>query len=172
MYGYIVYAKDQRRGRLSPRNLLGLSVLEAVVPERRIRGALAARRFAAAMRRAGVRQAVFPRDFPYGEYFVRRGILPVEVLELYRRMAPLMVRHRMSQLELSASAATAAKRASLPAPNSAPWRSLRTTIRHPSNPAGRSVKTGSNRAVCRAVLSQYKKPPARRAAASTAGIRR
>ena len=108
MFGYIVYAEEERRGALSVRTVLGLPMLEAVVPGRRLLGALSARRLAAAMAKAGVRQAVFPRDFPYGEHFVRRGILPVETLALYRQMAPLMVRHRMGQLGLSPSATTAA----------------------------------------------------------------
>lgn len=71
-----------------------------------------------------------------------------------RRPPVLVLQIPRKKMYSGCSAATAASRSALCAPNEAPWRSLRTTIRQPSKPAGRSEKTGSNRVTCRAVLSQ------------------
>lgn len=109
MFGYIAYETGERKGRLGSRNLLGVRVLEAAVPgKRKLYGALAARRYAAAMRKAGVTQAVFPREFPFAEIFWRRGILPVGTLELYRALAGRAVKEAMTALSLSPGEVTVA----------------------------------------------------------------
>lgn len=109
MFGYIVYESGERRGRMAFRNLLGVRVLEAAVPgRRRLYGAMAARRLAAAMRKAGVTQAVFPRDFPFAESFWRKGVLPVSTLELYRALAGRAVKEAMTALSLSPGEVTVA----------------------------------------------------------------
>ena len=109
MFGYIVYESGERRGRLEQRNLLGVRVLEAAVPGRRqVYGALAARRLAAAMARRGVKQAVFPQDFPFAQAFWRRGVLPVNTLELYRALAGRAVKEGMAGLGLAPAETTAA----------------------------------------------------------------
>ncbi len=109
MFGYIVYESGERRGRLEQRNLLGVRVLEAAVPGRRqVYGALAARRLAAALARRGVKQAVFPQDFPFAQAFWRRGVLPVNTLELYRALAGRAVKEGMAGLGLAPAETTAA----------------------------------------------------------------
>ena len=109
MFGYIVYESGERRGRLEKRNLLGIRVLEAAVPGRRqLYGALAARRLAAAMARSGVRQAVFPREFPFAQAFWKRGVLPVNTLDLYRALAGRAVKDAMGNLNLSPGETTVA----------------------------------------------------------------
>ncbi len=109
MLGYISYTEGRKRGEVLPRTICGQRFLEAALPKgRRWLGALEAGRLAKALGRRGVRQAVFPVDFPWGEAFARRGILPVDILPLHRAMAALVVRQRMGELGISPSSATVA----------------------------------------------------------------
>ena len=109
MFGYIVYESGERRGGLGARNLLGVRVMEAAVPGRRqLYGALAARRLAAAMARGGVRQAVFPREFPFAQAFWKRGVLPVDTLPLYQALAGRAVKEALGELGLSPAETTVA----------------------------------------------------------------
>ena len=109
MIGYLAYGKEERRGALGERSILGVRFLQAVVPGRnRLAGRFWARRLASQLRRRGVTEAVYPRDCPYEEAFVRQGILPVNPLPLYRSMAPQVVRWEMGRQGISPAAATAA----------------------------------------------------------------
>ena len=109
MVGYISYTSENKSWEIERRRLVGVPFLEARLGrERRFLERLSASRAARAMSRQGVRQAVFPTDYPHEDLFIRRGILPVDPLPLYRRMAPLIVKRRMGQLGLSPGTTTVA----------------------------------------------------------------
>ena len=109
MIGLIVFEEGARRGSLAEKTILGVRVVRASGPGRgSILGRLWARRLAAAMARRGVREAVYPCGFPWEGAFLRRGILPVDTVPLYRAMAPLTVRWAMARRGISPAAATAA----------------------------------------------------------------
>lgn len=109
MLGYISYTDDRKKGEVFPRMIFGQRFLQGALPQgRRWLGRLEAGRMARLLRQRGVRQAVFPVDFPFGDAFTRRGILPVDTLALHRAMAPLVVRQRMGELGIAPSSATVA----------------------------------------------------------------
>lgn len=109
MIGYIAYREDVKTWAVEEKNILGLRFLRLTLPKgRKVLGKLYANRAARAMGRLGVRQAVFPTDFPWEELFTRRGVLPVDTMPLYRRMAPLIVRKQMADLRLSPGNTTVA----------------------------------------------------------------
>jgi len=109
MVGYISYTPENKGWEVARRRLVGTAFLEARLGQsRRLTERFCAARAARAMARAGVRSAVFPTGFPHQDLFLRRGILPVDTLPLYRRMAPLIVKRRMGQLGLSPGTTTVA----------------------------------------------------------------
>ena len=109
MIGYIAYQDDVKTWTVEEKNLLGLRFLQLTLPKgRRLTGKYYANRAARAMGKLGIRQAVFPVDFPWWEVFTRRGVLPVDTLPLYRRMAPQIVKRQMADLGLSPGATTVA----------------------------------------------------------------
>lgn len=109
MVGYISYTKESKGLLLRKRRVAGLMLLEAQLgKENRLLERLYARRAAREMARRGIREAVFPVDYPHGDLFARRGILPVDLLPLHRAMAPLVVKSRMNRMGLSAGTTTAA----------------------------------------------------------------
>ena len=109
MIGYIAYREGVKTWSVEGRNLLGLRFLQLTLPKgRKLLGQYYASRAARAMGRLGVRQAVFPTDFPWRELFARRGVAGVDLLPLYRRMAPQIVRKQMAELGLSPGATTVA----------------------------------------------------------------
>ena len=109
MIGYIAYREDEKTWSVEEKNLLGLRLLCLTLPKgRRLLGKHFAGRGARALGKMGVRQAVFPEDFPWGELFARRGVAAVDTLPLYRRMAPQIVKRRMADLGISPGAATVA----------------------------------------------------------------
>ena len=109
MIGYIAYRDDVRTWSVEERRFLGLRMLGVTLPRgRKFLGKRYALRAARAMGKLGVRQAVFPEDFPWMEQFASRGVLPVDPLPLYRRLAPRLVRQRMADLGLSPGAVTVA----------------------------------------------------------------
>lgn len=109
MLGYISCTPENKGCSIARRRLAGVQFLEARLGrERRFLQRLSAARAARALSRQGVRQAVFPTDYPHEDIFVRHGILPVDTLPLYRRMAPLIVKRRMGQLGLSPGTTTVA----------------------------------------------------------------
>lgn len=109
MVGYISYTPDNRGCTIARRRLLGAQFMEARLGEdHRLFQRHYAARAARALSRTGVRQAVFPLNYPHEDLFIRRGILPVDTLPLYRRMAPLIVKRRMGQLGLSPGTTTVA----------------------------------------------------------------
>ena len=109
MIGYIADREDVRTWTAEEGNLLGLRVLRLTLPRgRRFWGKHCAGRAARLLGRLGVRQAVFPQEFPWGELFVRQGVLPVDTLPLYRRLAPLVVKQRMADLGISPGSAAVA----------------------------------------------------------------
>ncbi len=109
MIGYLSYTEENKGWEVGVRKILGQPFLEARLgPGKRLAERFFAKRAARALARAGVRTAVFPRDYPHQEIFAKYGILPVDVLPLYRRMAPLIVRRKMSRQGLSPSTTTVA----------------------------------------------------------------
>ena len=109
MIGYIAYREDVKTWAVEEKNLLGLRFLRLTLPKgRRVLGKHYAGRAARAMGKLGVRQAVFPTDFPWQELFARRGVLPVDTLPFYRRMAPQIVKKQMADLGLSPGSTTVA----------------------------------------------------------------
>lgn len=109
MVGYISYTPDNRGCTIARRRLLGAQFMEVRLGEdHRLFQRHYAARAARALSRTGVRQAVFPLNYPHEDLFIRRGILPVDTLPLYRRMAPLIVKRRMGQLGLSPGTTTVA----------------------------------------------------------------
>ena len=109
MIGYIAYREDVKTWAVEEKNILGLRFLRLTLPKgRRVLGKHYAGRAARAMGKLGVRQAVFPTDFPWQDLFTRRGVLPVDTLLLYRRMAPQIVKKQMADLGLSPGSTTVA----------------------------------------------------------------
>ena len=109
MIGYIAYRDDVKTWHVEERNLLGLRFLTAAIPRgRRILGKYCAARAARCLGRLGVRQAVFPSDFPWGALFARQGILPVDILPLCRRMMPVVVKRRLAEMGISPGRTTVA----------------------------------------------------------------
>lgn len=112
MFGYVEWTEEKRRPGGGERQILHLRFYGAALLRRRrtpepvvrVRCAAAARR----MRRLGVERAVFPADFPYTEEFVRRGILPVDTLPLYRSLAAELVRVLLAERTVSPGEATVA----------------------------------------------------------------
>lgn len=109
MLGYISCTPENKNFTIARRRLAGAQFIEARLGQgRRFLQRHYAARAARALSRMGVRQAVFPVDYPHEDLFVRRGILPVDTLPLYRRMTPLIVKRRMGQLGLSPGTTTVA----------------------------------------------------------------
>ena len=57
-------------------------------------------RAARRMHESGVRQAVFPIDFPYTSVFLRHGIQPVDTMHLRRAVCPSYVKQRLEELKI------------------------------------------------------------------------
>ena len=109
MVGYLSYTRENKGMCIARRRIGALPVLEVRLGrEGRLWERMAARRAAKLLARRGVREVVFPEDYPHQDLFVRRGILPVETLPLYRAMAPLVVKQKMMKLGLSPGTTTAA----------------------------------------------------------------
>jgi len=109
MVGYIVYTEENRGLRLKRRRIGGVVLLEVSLGKGgRLRERMNARRAAKELAKRRIREAVFPVDYPHGDLFARKGILPVDTLPLYRAMAPEIVKQRLRQLEFSAATTTAA----------------------------------------------------------------
>ncbi len=53
-------------------------------------------RAAGMLREQGIRRAVFPVDFPFGDVFSHRGILPVDPQPLRIRLCPQIIRKRLA----------------------------------------------------------------------------
>jgi len=109
MVGYLSYTKENKGLAIKKRRIAGVVLLEAQLgKENRLLERHFARRAAKAMAKKGIREAVFPVDYPHGDVFAGRGIFPVDPLPLYRAMAPLVVKQRMNRLELSPGTTTVA----------------------------------------------------------------
>jgi len=109
MVGYISYTKENKGLVVKRRRIGGLVLLEAQLGrELRLAERLQAARAAKLLARRGVREAVFPMDYPYLDIFERRGIFPVEVLPLYRAMAVPVMKRKMAALGFSPGTTTAA----------------------------------------------------------------
>ena len=112
MLGYIRYGDGPKRPELGRRQLSGGSFVELRMGESaHPLGPLAlarARQGARRLREAGVREAVFPVDFPYTALFIRQGIGPVDTLPLRRALAAPMTRRRLEGLALSPTQAVVA----------------------------------------------------------------
>jgi len=82
------------RIQLQRKKIAGVSFLQLTLPQRRA-GFLekkAAQNGAKKLYRCGVRKAIFPREFPYEEVFLRQGICLVDPAPLYRAMAAPIAR--------------------------------------------------------------------------------
>lgn len=112
MLGYIIYGDGPKKPELGKKRLPGgafvtLRMGQPAHPN----GPLAwnrAVRGARKLRKAGVRSAVFPVDFPYMSLFIRQGICPVETLPLRRALAAPLTRRRLEGLGLSPARAVVA----------------------------------------------------------------
>lgn len=112
MLGYISYGDGPKRPVFERRQLLGNTFAalrmaensrpEGLLPKRR--AAVAARK----LRELGVRQAVFPVDFPYLALFARQGVCPVDPLPLRQALAAPLVQRRLSAMGISGTQATIA----------------------------------------------------------------
>lgn len=104
MLGYISYGDGLKRPVLERLQLQGCPFVGLRLPSgRRPEGALARRRAAAAaraLRSMGVRQAVFPMEFPYGSLFLRQGVTPVDPVPLRRALAAGLVQRELSRMGL------------------------------------------------------------------------
>ena len=90
MYGLIAY----RAADMPPVRVIGGVPLRTVYAAEgcSLRAALSARLAAAALRRAGVRLAAFPADYPYRSIFARCGVASPSPAPLYRAAAAAIVR--------------------------------------------------------------------------------
>ena len=79
-----------------------------VTPGRSLRARMSCHAAARALRRDGVREAVFPPESVYRAAFARRGISPLSPVPLYHATAVAIVRRYMEQLGIDARHATAA----------------------------------------------------------------
>ena len=102
MLGYIEYDENTKMVRLEQRRVMGGTFLSLTFgrENRGVGGRWKIIRAARRMREAGVRQAVFPVDFPYTSEFLRHGVVPVDTLPLRREICPRYVRHRLSELQI------------------------------------------------------------------------
>ena len=103
MLGYIIYGEGPGRPELGERRLSGGNFVTLRLGlSTRPNGPLAlyrARQGARLLREAGVRNAVFPVDFPYTARFIRQGILPMDTLPLRRALAAPLTRRRLEALD-------------------------------------------------------------------------
>ena len=102
MLGYIEYDENTKTIRLEQRRVMGGMFLSLTFgrENRGIAGRWKATRAARKMREAGVRQAVFPVDFPYTAEFLRFGVVPVDTLPLRRAVCPAYVKERLRELQI------------------------------------------------------------------------
>lgn len=73
-----------------------------------IRTGWSVRRAARILRKNGVTEAVFPRDFPDAAHFAARGIAPVDVRPLREEAAASLIRCALAQREIAPQRATVA----------------------------------------------------------------
>jgi len=108
MVGYISYTEENRGLEITRKRIGGLILLEVRLgQEGRLLERMHARRAAKLLARRGIRETVFPMDYPHMDLFAKRGILPVDVLPLYRAMAPLVIKQKMIRLGIAAGSASA-----------------------------------------------------------------
>lgn len=97
MFGLVCWTEEGKSGEaiLGERELLRLRFCEAVVRKGERTPAFLlrrrCRRAAKQMRKLGITRAVFPADFPFGAEFAAQGILPADLLPLYRGLAADLV---------------------------------------------------------------------------------
>ena len=110
MLGYIEYDENTKTVMLGQRRVLG-GMFCALTFGRENRGVTAGIRVTRAAKRmymAGVRQAVFPVDFPYTSIFLRQGIVPVDTLPLRREICAGYVTRRLEEMGIPPTAAVIA----------------------------------------------------------------
>ena len=102
MLGYIEYDENTKVVRLEQRRVMGGMFLTLTFgrENRGMAGRWKVIRAAKKMREAGVRQAVFPVDFPYTSEFLRQGVVLVDTLPLRRAVCPHYVRTRLKELQI------------------------------------------------------------------------
>ena len=102
MLGYIEYDENTKTVRLEQRRVMGGMFLSLTFgrENRGVGGRWKVIRAAKRMREEGVRQAVFPVDFPYTSEFLRQGVVPVDTLPLRREVCPYYVRRRLRELQI------------------------------------------------------------------------
>lgn len=102
MLGYIEYDENNKTVRLEKRKIMGGTFLSLTFgrENRGMRGRWKVIRAAKRMQEAGVRQAVFPVDFPYTSEFLRQGVVPMDTLPLRCEVCPHHVKRRLEELQI------------------------------------------------------------------------
>ena len=109
MFGLVEWRKEGARGGARELRMHGVRFLAvSVVRGGGLRAAWSLRRAAGVLRRNGVTQAVFPRDFPDYAAFAAHGIVSVEVRPLREALAADIVRCAMAQAGLAPERAAVA----------------------------------------------------------------
>jgi len=109
MVGLISYCAEKRPLRVYRGTVASVPFAVARLSQRSAAGEyLAAVRAAAQLRRLGVKEAVFPTDYPHMACFKKKGIFPVDPLPLYRKMAPELIKRKMEQKSIVATDAAVA----------------------------------------------------------------
>ena len=109
VFGLVEWRDEGVRGGARVLRLHGVRFLAvSVVRGGGLRAVWSLRRAAGILRRNGVTQAVFPRDFPDYAAFAARGIVPVEVRPLREALAADIVYCAMAQAGLAPERATVA----------------------------------------------------------------
>ena len=111
MIGFVTWTEEKAPRRTEEIAVLRMRFCAVSVSRRKNTPAAILRRRAATaagkLQKLGVTRAVFPEDFPYGAIFAKRGILPIEVMPLYRSLAGEWLRAALAAKELSGAATVA-----------------------------------------------------------------
>ncbi|MDE7242478.1 MAG: hypothetical protein K2O18_00650 [Oscillospiraceae bacterium] len=108
MLGYIIYGDGPKKPELGEKRLPGGTFVSLRMGTKGPFAARRALRGAKKLREAGVRNAVFPVDFPYTAQFIRQGICPVDPLPLRRTLAAPLARRRLEERGISPAKAVIA----------------------------------------------------------------
>lgn len=107
MIGYVTWTEEKAHHKVEEISILRMRFCRVCLLRKKgTPSAFAHRRAssaAAKLQKLGVTRAVFPADFPYISHFIKRGILPVEVMPLYRALAGEWLREELAVRGVTAS---------------------------------------------------------------------